>query len=67
MLVMQHVPDARLLIVGPGAETLACRQSSLRGVEFPGFVPDVKPYYDQARVICCPMRQIFEARGGRKD
>jgi glycosyltransferase involved in cell wall biosynthesis len=54
-LVMERVPDARLLIVGPGGETVACRQSSPPSVDFVGFVRDVEPYYSQARVICCPI------------
>jgi glycosyltransferase involved in cell wall biosynthesis len=54
-LVTRAVPDARLLIVGAGAETVASRNNCPPTVEFTGFVPDVKPYYEQARVICCPI------------
>jgi len=54
-MVRRRVPDASLLVVGPGDETLACRREKAPGVQFVGFVPDVRPYYDRTRVICCPI------------
>jgi len=54
-LIVTRIPDARLLIVGAGVETVAGGQTCPSSIEFTGFVPDIRPYYDQARVVCCPI------------
>ena len=53
--VRQQVGDARLLIAGDGKEALKLHSGSLDGVELLGFVPDLKPLYQRARVFCSPI------------
>ncbi len=53
-LVREVEPRARMLVVGnkPTAEVTALAGP---GVEITGFVPDVRPYLDQAWVFVCPL------------
>ncbi len=54
--IRQEVPDAKLLVVGHHApsriQTLAARHD----VTVAGQVPDMKPYYQQARLSVVPLR-----------
>lgn len=52
--VVQHVPDARLLLVGrePSPEV---RSLAGPGLEVTGTVPDVAPYLVQAQVVVAPL------------
>ncbi len=55
-LVRERVPDARLDIVGrdPAASLLAL--AGRPGVRVTGFVPDVRPYLEDASVFAAPLR-----------
>ncbi|MBK8033535.1 MAG: glycosyltransferase [Chloroflexi bacterium] len=54
--VQQVVPDAKLLIVGhsPTPEVLQAGQRP--GIQVTGFVDDMRPYLEQARVFAAPLR-----------
>ncbi len=54
--VRQRLPNVRLNIVGiePGAEILALQRQA--GITVTGYVPDVRPYLQQAVLSICPMR-----------
>lgn len=54
--VREHVPDARLLIVGNWPERISGFSETQEGVTFTGFVDDLKPIYESARLVCCPIR-----------
>lgn len=49
------IPDARLLIVGPGSDSLPCRAGASPRVEFLGFINDLASVYACSRVFVCPM------------
>ncbi|RIK75069.1 hypothetical protein DCC62_14090 [candidate division KSB1 bacterium] len=55
-LVVQRFPKMQFNIVGiePGAEILALRRHP--NVTVTGYVPDVRPYLQQAALSICPMR-----------
>ncbi len=55
-LVLRRFPKMQLNIVGiePGAEILALRRHP--NVRVTGYVPDVRPYLQQAALSICPMR-----------
>jgi glycosyltransferase involved in cell wall biosynthesis len=55
-LVLAKAPDARFLIAGsnPGPEVFAF--ATAPNVEVLGFVPDLDPLYDSARVCVAPLR-----------
>ncbi|MBM0741370.1 glycosyltransferase family 4 protein [Phormidium sp. CLA17] len=61
-LVQQQMPEARLLIAGSAADTIRAYDQSPTGVEFTGFVQDLKALYRRSRVVCCP---IFSGGGTR--
>lgn len=48
--VRQRLPDARLLVVGRGAS------GGGEGVEIAGWVPEMQPWFDQARAVLVPIR-----------
>lgn len=53
--VIRALPEAKLRIVGPGAEpALEKLAHSLRNVRLTGHVPDVKRVLEQAAVYACP-------------
>jgi glycosyltransferase involved in cell wall biosynthesis len=59
--ILSHVPDAKLLIVGPGTEKekqmllSLVRELKIEGnVEFLGKIPNVSSYYQKANVIVLP-------------
>ncbi len=54
-MVRESVPDARLLVVGAGAENLAA--TAVDGIEVLGFVEDLGPIYQAARVAVCPIHR----------
>jgi len=56
-LVRARVPDARLVVVGKGPETVPAFSASPRdeSVTFTGFVDDIRTVYPRARVVCCPI------------
>jgi glycosyltransferase involved in cell wall biosynthesis len=55
-LVLAKAPDCRFLVVGsnPGPEMLAMAKAP--NVDVLGFVPDIEPLYDSARVCVAPIR-----------
>lgn len=55
-LVLRRAPGARLLIVGK-APSAAVKALAGPNVEVTGFVPDVRPFLDEATVFVCPMRK----------
>lgn len=54
-LVRARVPDAKLLLVGsrPGKRLLSLASD---GIEVPGFVESVAPYYKRSAVVVAPLR-----------
>ncbi len=54
--VRQRVPEARLLIVGRDAPPDLVRLGNHPGVTVTGFVPDVRPYLEEAAVFAAPLR-----------
>jgi glycosyltransferase involved in cell wall biosynthesis len=55
-LVRQRCPDARLTLVGRGAQPRDRRRLSRPGVVVRGEVPDVRPYLERAAVVAVPVR-----------
>ena len=54
--VLGSVPETRLHIVGKGASRLARTLGTADGVRISSDVPDMKPYFDDARVMVVPLR-----------
>lgn len=48
-------PEVRLLVAGPGTDSLPCRAAASRRIEFLGFVDDLASIYARSRVFVCPM------------
>jgi polysaccharide biosynthesis protein PslH len=56
-LLQARRPDITLDIVGAGApQSLADLAASLNGVNLRGYVPDVRPWIDNASIYVCPIR-----------
>ena len=53
--VAAKAPDARLAIVGNGAELTQSHRAPPPGVSFLGFVDDLAGWYARARAVCCPI------------
>ena len=53
--ILRLRPSARFVVVGQGAPDWLVR-SAPRGVEFTGYVPDVRPYLARAAVVVAPLR-----------
>jgi glycosyltransferase involved in cell wall biosynthesis len=53
--VREKFPDARLLIAGASPELIPAFAAHPPGVEFMGFVQDLRSLYDQTRLICSPI------------
>lgn len=53
--IQQQVPGARLLVVGPGAETLPRRVHSV--VDAVGAVADTAPFFRRSRAVVVPLRE----------
>jgi glycosyltransferase involved in cell wall biosynthesis len=60
--VRAKVADARLVIIGSGAEATRAYPAKDPSVSFAGFVGDLAPWYRDARVVCCP---IYHGSGTR--
>jgi glycosyltransferase involved in cell wall biosynthesis len=67
------MPDARLIIIGQGAELTSSYAHPDPSVRFLGFVEDLAAWYRRARVVCCPIYhgsgtrvKIIEAAAHRK-
>lgn len=54
--VKASLPDTKFLIVGKNPPASVRALGSLNGVEVVADVPDVRPYYDSASVMLCPLR-----------
>ena len=54
--VRDHVPDAVFMIVGADPTRDVLQLSREPGVEVMGYVPDVCPFYQKARVVIAPTR-----------
>ena len=55
-LILEQVPDARLLIAGTRSELLPSARTVHPAVEVLGFVEDVREIYSRADVACCAIR-----------
>lgn len=55
-LIRAQVPDATWSIVGNKPSTEILQLATLPSVTVTGFVPDVKPYFDEATVAVAPIR-----------
>jgi glycosyltransferase involved in cell wall biosynthesis len=55
-LVRRQRPDAQLLIVGLGSDTLPSRAEQPPGVTYCGFVADIAALYRRTAVFVCPMQ-----------
>jgi sugar transferase (PEP-CTERM/EpsH1 system associated) len=55
-IVREELPDAEFWIVGRNPDARVRRLSATRGVFVTGFVPDVRPYYEKAKVAVAPFR-----------
>jgi O-antigen biosynthesis protein len=53
--VRECIPDVLFQVIGPDP-TPEIRQLASPGIQIMGFVPDVKPIFDQARVAVAPIR-----------
>ncbi len=60
--VRAAVPEARLAIIGQGAQHTRVYPCADPSVEFLGFVDDLAAWYGRARVVCCP---IYHGSGTR--
>ena len=56
-LIAAQAPDARLILAGPGSETLPARLTAPSSVEFRGYVPDLAALYAETRIVCCPLTE----------
>ena len=54
--IRAQFPEARLAIIGNGAELTRSYPSRDERVSFLGFVDDLAAWYARARVVCCPIR-----------
>lgn len=54
-LIQKKVPQAHLIIAGSYPERIKHFSQNLAGVEFTGFVNDLKKLYKRSRIICCPI------------
>jgi glycosyltransferase involved in cell wall biosynthesis len=54
-LVRKQVPEARLAIIGSGAELTQSYPPRDPSVSFLGFVDDLQEWYRRARLVCCPI------------
>lgn len=54
-LIREKFPAARLLIAGGSPQLIPCFPTHPAGVEFMGFVQDLRSLYDQTRLICSPI------------
>jgi len=55
-LVLENVPQARLLIIGSNAPANVKALGAYKGVEFIGYVQDIWPYLDRAAISVAPLR-----------
>ena len=53
--IIGQMPNARLILAGPGSDTLPSRAGADASIEFRGFVPDLAALYAETRVVCCPL------------
>jgi glycosyltransferase involved in cell wall biosynthesis len=60
--VRERVPEARLAIIGQGAELTASYPPKDPSVSFLGFVDDLESWYRRARLLCTP---IYHGSGTR--
>ncbi len=54
-LVLAQTPNARLILAGPGSDTLPERAGADPSIAFRGFVPDLGALYAETRIVCCPL------------
>jgi glycosyltransferase involved in cell wall biosynthesis len=55
-IIEAAVPNATLLIAGPGTDTLPCRATASSRITFLGFVDDLAGVYARSRIFVCPMQ-----------
>ena len=54
-LIHQAAPHARLILAGPGTDTLPSKSKNIPGIEYRGFVDDLAALYAETRLVCCPL------------
>jgi glycosyltransferase involved in cell wall biosynthesis len=55
-LVLERVPEARLVLVGDGPDRLELARRAVEGVEFAGATADVRPWLAAATMVVLPSR-----------
>jgi len=55
-LIKLKIKDAKLLVVGKGAESLIAFEKEPEGVSFLGFVEELDTVYRSSRLVICPIR-----------
>jgi glycosyltransferase involved in cell wall biosynthesis len=60
--IRSAMPTAKLIIAGKAPERIRSYGVGMQGVEFTGFVDDLRSLYERSRVFCCP---IFAGSGTR--
>ena len=56
-LIRAAIPDARLILAGPGSDVLPSRAGHPAGVEYRGFVTDLPALYAETALVCCPLTE----------
>lgn len=54
-LILDRIPDARLVLVGTQVERVDLGKEPPRNVELRGFVPDLRSIYAEADLVACPI------------
>jgi glycosyltransferase involved in cell wall biosynthesis len=60
--IRRAIPTAKLIIAGKAPERIRSYGNGRQGIEFTGFVEDLRNLYERSRVFCCP---IFAGSGTR--
>ncbi len=53
--ILEHIPDAHLMLVGPSNWRVKLLASKSKNITVTGFVPDLRPYIENAEIVCCPI------------
>jgi len=54
-IIIAVIPEAQMIVAGHRSDLIRRTAEAVKGIDFPGFLPDLDAAYAEARIVVCPI------------